>query len=164
MMNQSKQAVCSLIINDEGLILAAARKDNPNIFGLPGGKVEDTDLTLDNAAKRELVEETGLRGEGGFLVYSAVCFGDDNNHYMTHTFMWHTFSFTSKLSQQEGEGRVCWVSPDVMCKKEGFGSFNFCLFKHLNIIEEYPALFQQPGKDPVIRNLITDKWNYIQEI
>ena len=35
----------------------------PNIFEIPGGKVEDEDLTIRDAVKREVMEETGLQVE-----------------------------------------------------------------------------------------------------
>jgi 8-oxo-dGTP diphosphatase len=41
------------------LILAVSRKDDPNAFGLPGGKVEHGE-TEEQAARRELLEETGV--------------------------------------------------------------------------------------------------------
>jgi 8-oxo-dGTP pyrophosphatase MutT (NUDIX family) len=42
-----------------GRVLGVARRDDPNAWGLPGGKVEEGE-TEREAAARELVEETGL--------------------------------------------------------------------------------------------------------
>lgn len=53
-------SVTALIIDKKNrLVLAVSRKDNPNDFGLPGGKVEPGE-TPERAIRRELSEETGL--------------------------------------------------------------------------------------------------------
>jgi 8-oxo-dGTP pyrophosphatase MutT (NUDIX family) len=49
----------SVLIVKDGLILSVPRRNNPNDFGLPGGKVEEGESEVD-AAARELFEETGL--------------------------------------------------------------------------------------------------------
>lgn len=135
-MIQYKQAVCSLIINNEGLILSCARKDDPNIFGLPGGKVDDNDQNLETAAARELFEETSLLVSYGTPIYIGMCYGADGNHYLTTTFIWRRVA--GEPAQKEGEGRVAWTSTDVTCrlntgKYKNFGIYNRALFKHMNI-------------------------------
>lgn len=136
MINQCPKAVCSLIIDDRGLILAASRKNDFSVFGLPGGKVDYNDKDLVSAAQRELLEETGLSAFGGVPVFTSMCYGEDGKHYMTTTFMWR--SFTSTPKQIEGEGLVAWVSPDVLCrtntgKHKNFGFYNQSLFEKMNI-------------------------------
>src|ERR1035437_3070592 len=54
-----KKAVCILVYNDDGEILAVSRKNDPNDLGLPGGKV-DPGETEEEAVVREMLEETGL--------------------------------------------------------------------------------------------------------
>jgi 8-oxo-dGTP diphosphatase len=59
------QGVAVILINDEGEVLLQLRDDNPlipfpNFWTLPGGVV-DPNETPDNAARRELFEETGLQ-------------------------------------------------------------------------------------------------------
>jgi 8-oxo-dGTP pyrophosphatase MutT (NUDIX family) len=74
MVPKRPEAVCILVLNDNK-VLGVSRKDNPNDFGLPGGKVEEDDYInpnpLEHAAKRELLEETGLIITSLKNVYSA---------------------------------------------------------------------------------------------
>ena len=58
-----KQAVCILVPRGD-LFLGVSRKDNHELFGLPGGKVESLDFSIASAAKRELWEETGIMSMG----------------------------------------------------------------------------------------------------
>ena len=57
-MRYERQAAVMLIIKN-GLILAVSRRDNPNMFGLPGGKKELGE-TIKETAIRECREETGV--------------------------------------------------------------------------------------------------------
>ena len=130
-MKEIPKAVCSFIINDEGLVLAVSRKENHSIFGLPGGKVEVSDLTIEDAAKRELIEETGVLASGGVPICTSLL---NKKTYLTTTFIWN--KLLSEPKQIEGEGLVAWVSPDVMCqihekRYENFGIYNRKLFNLL---------------------------------
>jgi len=136
MILQYPKAICSLIINNENLVLAVSRKDDHSIFGLPGGKVDQEDDSLEKAAMRELAEETGVQANGGIPVFTSICYGLDEKHYLTTTFMWD--KLWSLPKQIEGEGIVAWVSPDVICensfgKYRNFAIFNRNLLKSLNI-------------------------------
>jgi len=54
-------AVCVIIQNEDGKILAVSRKDDATKFGLPGGKVDPEDGTnYEKAIIRETKEETGI--------------------------------------------------------------------------------------------------------
>lgn len=135
-VKQYKQAVCSFIINNKGLILSCARKEDSSIFGLPGGKVDYGDIDLERAASRELFEETSLLGIGGIPIYTGMCYGSDGNHYLTTTFIWNCL--TGNVARKDNEGLVAWTSTDVICrlntgKYKNFGIYNRALFKHMNI-------------------------------
>lgn len=55
-----KYAAVLLIRNSKGEVLTVSRKDNPDLIGLPGGKMDPDDYNLWVTATRELHEETGL--------------------------------------------------------------------------------------------------------
>mgnify|MGYP001493187621 CR=1 FL=1 len=61
MSNSLPLAVCCVVYNPENpeQILLVSRKDDPNSFGLPGGKVDPGETPLE-AAVREVEEETGI--------------------------------------------------------------------------------------------------------
>ncbi|MEN2766107.1 NUDIX hydrolase [Ornithinibacillus xuwenensis] len=61
---------CTIVINNRKEILLQCRRDN-GCWGLPGGAA-DLGETLEEVAKRELLEETGLRAQNLtlFNVYS----------------------------------------------------------------------------------------------
>lgn len=54
-----KESVCIIIRCTCGRYLAVSRKDDYSDFGTPGGKVEPGEFP-DDAARREVKEETGL--------------------------------------------------------------------------------------------------------
>jgi 8-oxo-dGTP pyrophosphatase MutT (NUDIX family) len=75
------QSAVVLIQNPKGLILTVSRKDNADMIGLPGGKVDPSDCSLVHTAQRELLEETGLSAVGFKQVfrdmwgpYDVTCF------------------------------------------------------------------------------------------
>lgn len=79
------KAACVLYVDDLGRVLVVSRKGEPTMFGLPGGKVEGGEDTL-QTAERELYEETGIRVRGSDslqLLYSA----DDGHGYDVTTYV-----------------------------------------------------------------------------
>lgn len=124
--NKLKRAACVLIVAEDGKVLAVSRKDNPNAWGLPGGKV-DPGETEEQAAGRELQEETGLTAKKLSQVFSA-----DDGEYMTTTF----------ACEAEGEidttesGVIRWVEPAILLDPttSPFSGYNKALFQRLGRI------------------------------
>lgn len=126
------QAVCVLMYNfdckgETDLYLGVSRKDNANDFGLPGGKVEPNE-SLEQAAKRELKEETGFNAHRLRLIFTEVCYGKDGQHYETHTFICE--AFTGAMQSNEA-GVVKWVTRQELLDGS-FGLYNKKLFDSID--------------------------------
>lgn len=64
-----KQAVVIIIKNKKSEILFLMRNHTPFGYGLPGGKVEDSDESILDTGVRELFEETGIAIDKSNLSY-----------------------------------------------------------------------------------------------
>ncbi len=141
-------AASLLVIRKDGKILAISRKDNPNKFGLPGGKVDPGETPIE-AVVREVREETGMLVVKPFMIFSGVCHGDVT--YFNTNFM--AKSLTGQLAQQEGEGRLAWV-PKELLYLGPFGTYNKALLKHVQ-------LDPRPTPPPVVE---TSKKRHLEKL
>jgi 8-oxo-dGTP pyrophosphatase MutT (NUDIX family) len=117
------KAACVLVVSDDGKVLAVSRRDNPNDFGLPGGKVEPGEDPRD-AAARELYEETGLTA-----THCSAVFSQYDGSYLTTTFMCNV---EGEIDTDES-GVIRWVKPDVLIRGS-FGDYNRAMFKNLGLV------------------------------
>lgn len=126
----------SLIQNKDNLFLAITRKNNNKKFGLPGGKFELSDISLQRTALRELKEETGIVAsfESGMPIFSQCNFCENDHMYMSTTFIWSHLHIDSP-SSQSGEGDLFWVSSGILCseKYSPYFLYNQKLFDNINV-------------------------------
>ena len=106
----SKLAVVALIYQDElftSPVLGVSRKDNHNLFGLPGGKVDEGELVYD-AMVRETYEETGLKVKNALPFF----FREHNEYYVS---VYLILDYEGDISTNES-GVVKWVDFDIINK------------------------------------------------
>ena len=102
-MEIKKISAQTIIINKDGNVLAVSRKYNHNAWGLPGGKLEDVDDDPEDTAKRETLEETGIKAsdlslvfathKGGRMSYTYLVglYEGEINHNEPHDVQWMGF-------------------------------------------------------------------------
>jgi len=107
------KSACALIIQD-GLVLAVARKDDPDAWGLPGGKRDPNEEPL-AAALRELREETTLNAapKSAVRLYVGPC--PDKGGKET--------AWQGTPRRPPGEGAVAWKDWDHIVLGP-FGDYN----------------------------------------
>lgn len=101
----------------DGRVLLGSRRNPPydQVFSLPGGLVESGE-TLEEAAVREVEEETGVRGEIiAFNGWREVIQRDAENRVLRHYVI---ASFAARWVSGEGEpgeelGRVMWADEEA---------------------------------------------------
>jgi 8-oxo-dGTP pyrophosphatase MutT (NUDIX family) len=117
-----KKAVQVILINESGEVLAVSRKDDHTKFGLPGGKVDETDKNEIEAAIREVKEETGLDISNLHLVFAM-----HRNGYMGFTYL---ADYTGEIHTDEPHV-VKWA-PYSLLFKGPFAEWNLLASKSLD--------------------------------
>lgn len=113
----------SVLIMKDGKVLAVARRNNPNEWGLGGGKV-DPNETEEEAAIREIKEETGLK----IWNLKEVLRRDVGSD----TGVTFTCNYEGEPSTQPGEPECKWQEPAVLTTGI-FGVYNKALFDKVGI-------------------------------
>lgn len=111
-------AACCLVINDNQ-ILQVSRRNNPNDWGLPGGKIDIGETSLE-AALRELYEETGVTAIEDDCI--PVYYGEEAITYLILRYD------VEDLKKPTGEGDVRWGSKEALCSGS-FGAYNTEMLK-----------------------------------
>lgn len=121
-----QKAVTVIIFNEEGLVLGVTRKDNHQNWGIPGGKVEQFDESLEIAIKRECLEETGLELYDIELLYEG-----EWNGVHEHTY---TAKYRGEINydREKEPALVDWIDP-ILLTKGSFGEYNAMILGLLNI-------------------------------
>ncbi len=128
-----KKAVCVILKNSEGKILAVSRKDNHNLFGLVGGKVDEEDSSLEEAIIRETKEETNLDIFNLTLVDTRDYGISEETLYEQNCFIgeWKGTLLSQEELNEKGEtGIVKWVEQEVL-ENGFFGEYNKIVFEKI---------------------------------
>ena len=114
----------SIFLERNGKFLAVARRNNPEHFGMAGGKI-DAGETPEEAAIRECKEETGLTLSNPVLIWEGYC-GKD--YAMTFS-----GDFSGEAGTQEGEPECRWVEKEMLFGPP-FGEYNRQVFEKLGLL------------------------------
>lgn len=125
-----KYSAC-VLVERNGLFLGVSRKDNPNDFGLPGGKL-DEDETLAECTKRECMEETGYSVSILDLSdpYVAV-----DGEYTVSTFRAIMRSCGRVKTNASETGVVQWVTKEQLMNSY-FGEYNTKMLKYFGYLKD----------------------------
>lgn len=126
-----KHASQILIENELGEFLCVSRKDNHNLFGLPGGKSESGETPLDTAI-RETREETGFDLLGNNL---PLIFSKQNNSAISFTFYAKVKKNEFKINHDEPHIVKWGTSEDLI--NGAFPEYNKALLDNYNLIKLY---------------------------
>ena len=137
-----KQAGVMLIVKD-GLILAVSRRNNKEVFGLPGGKFSpeapDNDSDTKDTAIRETREETSVIVKDCSFIYER----EEPRHAPEGV---DFFSRCYYATDWEGtptdseEGDVKWLTEEELTStKAAFGSYNKRMLEVFK--EQYPNVY-----------------------
>lgn len=118
--------MATLLINNQGLVLAVSRIDDHADLGLPGGKVEPGE-SYEAASIRETYEETGVKILRQHFVYER-----ESGLYVSQVF--EADLWAGKPRSKEG-ALVAWLEPEKLLTPAcQFRAFNLGLFQRLGII------------------------------
>jgi 8-oxo-dGTP pyrophosphatase MutT (NUDIX family) len=124
MEGKVRLAATALIYKDgvfESDLLGVSRKDNSELFGLPGGKVDPGEDTY-TAMVREVFEETGL-----FVDRAVPLFFREEEGFLAVVYLvteWYGDVSTSET------GKVDWIDFEVL-KRGSFAEYNAKLEEHI---------------------------------
>jgi 8-oxo-dGTP pyrophosphatase MutT (NUDIX family) len=128
------EAVVCLIFNSDGEAIGVSRKDNKDIFGLPGGKIELGE-TKEQAIAREVFEETGILLKGFDYLFSAP-----EGEYYVHCFV--STDYVQLMLPKE-EGVVEWLKPSELIGDKGsFPVYNLDALYYAGLLTDKQYLFK----------------------
>lgn len=120
-----RKASIVVIKNKDGKLLAVSRGNDLHNWGFAGGKLELGE-SFEDAAKREVYEETGLRIYDLKKIDEPIVYKDT----LVAAFM--ADKYYGKLKPSK-EGEPKWVEPQQLLESE-FQDYNESLLKKLNFI------------------------------
>ena len=119
-----RNAAVMLVIRD-GLILAITRRHDKTKYGLPGGKVDETDRSTAAAARRETLEETGVQVILSEHIFTRVEPKERPEGEDFYTYCYYALAWEGEPRNSE-EGEVKWLTQTELTSPEvgAFADYN----------------------------------------
>ncbi len=139
-LQEYPRAACVVVENPDGLILSVARKNDPEMFTMPGGKLEAGEDFL-ACARRELLEETGYEfGDDHWMVFVGLCEKQDVQGYDLCVAYYATEA--RKVAEQTEKPEVRWSTRDSM-ESNVWGTYNRSVFKQIQTLKDYLEFYNR---------------------
>lgn len=142
-----------------GKILGVSRRDHHDLFGLPGGKIEENETPLE-AIIREVKEETGVILNQEFLLPYWERESENSNN-ISRTYIYdkkEDFEFTPGVYEENG-GLAKWIEWDDLITG-AFSIYNYRLGIHMQRFLPYvwfiTYIDQENRQAPIYKNEIID--------
>ncbi len=119
------KAACIVLLNDQSIVVCSRR--HSKIYGLPGGKVDFGETTL-QAAVRETAEETGIiiQPENLSLIYSGPSY--EEKPFFVDTFITKIPSTTILKNMEDGID-VIWMNWLEFLQNNAFKEYNKLVYQ-----------------------------------
>lgn len=127
-------AAVAVIRNAAGLFLACTRKNAPNMWGFPGGKLDPGETPMD-CIKRELFEETGLVTK----MISFLSIGNDDSGHLVSAWAIELEDPNGNLLP-ESRIKVAWVDKSILSNPATtpYADYNSRQIRYYELLQTYP--------------------------
>jgi ADP-ribose pyrophosphatase YjhB (NUDIX family) len=132
-----RNAAVMLVVNKDGYILGVSRRNDPERFGIPGGKV-DLNESFEEAAIRETKEETSLIVYATDLIYEREEPAGTPEGFPFYTKCFYAISWEGQPQNSE-EGIVEWLTVmELTENRAAFAEYNKNMLSAFK--EKYPKI------------------------
>ena len=142
-------STCVIVVDTKTkLLLGATRRDQPTVWGLPGGKLEEHETPI-RGILREIVEETGLKLDPGKLhpIYEGPA--DDRIDQICIGYLYMVCGSTLKPQAMEKGIDISWITwSDLL--KGAFPTYNKVIMETLQRDQFKNMVFGEAGVPPTI--------------
>tara|TARA_R100000656_G_scaffold104176_2_gene76285 strand:+ start:14626 stop:15051 length:426 start_codon:yes stop_codon:yes gene_type:complete len=134
--NPEITAVCAVINNRGGEVLAVTRPFRDDLLGLPGGHI-DPGETPEEAIVREIYEETGLRAHSVSQIYLGFVPAREKGSGESHWVQcFQVDSWGGTPASPEVGTKSMWTTWDVLCSKgQPYALYNYAVKMQLKELD-----------------------------
>ncbi len=129
--------VVGCLIESNNKILLLKRQDNklqPDMWGVPGGKIDKDDINTNNAVLREIKEETGLViKEDDLKLHKTFYVIYPEKHFIYHHFCVNLKEIPEIIISLSEHKAYCWMTIDEALNSSLIMDEDYCLKDYYGI-------------------------------